>query len=56
MPRIINDDCIGCGACAPECPVSCIHEGTPIYKIDEAECIDCGACDPVCPTSAIVAK
>ncbi|MGE4321177.1 MAG: DUF362 domain-containing protein [Acholeplasmataceae bacterium] len=54
MPRRINDDCIACGACVPECPVDCISEGDPIYVIDEDICIDCGACQAVCPADAII--
>ena len=27
MAYKINEDCISCGACAGECPVSCISEG-----------------------------
>ena len=27
MAYQINDDCIKCGVCASECPVSCISEG-----------------------------
>jgi len=53
MPRIINDDCISCGACAGECPTNAIKEGGSIYEIDAAECIDCGACDSTCPVGAI---
>ena len=52
MAYIINDDCISCGACEPECPVNCITEGDSIYVIDGAECIDCGACADVCPTDS----
>jgi len=54
--RTITDDCLACGACAPECPVNAIHEGTPKYIIDEGECIDCGACEPICPVNAIIEK
>ena len=53
MSYIINNDCISCGACQPECPVDCIAEGDSIYVIDPDICIDCGACAPVCPTDAI---
>lgn len=52
MAYFINDDCISCGACEPECPTSCISEGDDIYIIDQDECIDCGACADVCPTDA----
>lgn len=52
MPYIINDSCIACGACEPECPVTAITEGDPKYIIDESACIDCGACASVCPVDA----
>ncbi|WP_019138028.1 MULTISPECIES: DUF362 domain-containing protein [Peptoniphilus] len=51
MAYVINDSCIACGACQPECPVSCISEGD-IYTIDENQCIDCGSCAAVCPVGA----
>ncbi|MDF2674200.1 MAG: ferredoxin [Clostridiales bacterium] len=47
----ISDACIACGACAAECPVSCISEGD-IYVIDASACIDCGNCANVCPVGA----
>lgn len=52
MAYFINTDCINCGACVPECPVSCISEGDSVHVIDENACIDCGACNGVCPTGA----
>ena len=52
MAYRINDDCINCGACESECPVSCITEGDTIYVIDEDVCTDCGACAEVCPVDA----
>ena len=54
MAYIINDNCISCGVCEPECPTSCISEGDPIYVINGPECIDCGACAGVCPVDACV--
>ncbi len=53
MAFFIEDSCIACGACQPECPVDCISEGD-IYVIDADSCIDCGACANVCPTGAPV--
>ena len=54
MAYKINEECINCGACSSECPVSCISEGESTYVIDESECIDCGACSDVCPVNAAV--
>ena len=55
MAHVITSDCISCGACEAECPVSCIKAGDATYIIDEAECTDCGACAGVCPVDAIKA-
>lgn len=52
MPYKINDNCISCGACAAECPVSCISVGDSKYVIDSDTCIDCGTCSGVCPVDA----
>ncbi|KAA5806729.1 DUF362 domain-containing protein [Thermoanaerobacterium thermosaccharolyticum] len=56
MAHIITDECISCGACAAECPVEAIHEGTGKYEVDANTCIDCGACEAVCPTGAVKAE
>jgi ferredoxin len=53
MPHKINDGCVACGSCMPECPVDAISEGDPIYFIDSDKCTDCGACAEVCPSEAI---
>jgi ferredoxin len=50
----INSNCINCGACVPECPVSCIAEGDNRYVISAEECISCGVCAGACPVDAIV--
>ena len=52
MAYRISEECINCGACEPECPVSCITEGDSIYEIDEDACTDCGSCANVCPVDA----
>jgi len=52
MAYVIDSNCISCGACEPECPVTCITSGDP-YVIDPDVCIDCGACAAVCPVDAI---
>ncbi|MCL1900826.1 MAG: 4Fe-4S binding protein [Firmicutes bacterium] len=53
MAYKINDECISCGACADQCPVTCILEGDTQYNIDAAVCISCGACADICPVNAI---
>ena len=50
MAYVINDDCISCGACASECPVSAISEGDGKYEIKGGGWRECGA--GVCPVSA----
>ncbi|MDR1766791.1 MAG: 4Fe-4S binding protein [Lachnospiraceae bacterium] len=53
MAYVISSDCVSCGACAAECPVSAISEGDSQYVIDADSCIDCGTCAATCPTGAI---
>ena len=53
MAYVIKEECIGCGACAAQCPVECIAEGDP-YVIDADACISCGNCAEVCPVGAPV--
>lgn len=53
---MINDNCISCGTCAEDCPVSCISEGDSKYVIDQDECIACGTCQSVCPNNAVDEK
>ena len=56
MAYTITDECINCGACAAECPVTCISAGDSKYVIDAEQCIECGNCANVCPVSAPVAE
>jgi len=60
MAMKITEECISCGACEPECPVSAISEGDEIYIIDPAVCVECKGhydsprCVEVCPVDCIV--
>lgn len=56
MAYTIGSECISCGACSSDCPVSCISQGDDIYVIDENACIDCGSCSESCPVGAISQK
>ena len=49
MAYVISDDCIACGTCIYECPIS---EGDK-YSINPEMCTDCGTCADACPTEAI---
>ena len=52
MAYAIGEECISCGTCAAECPVSAISEGDGKYEINADTCIECGACAGVCPVGA----
>ena len=52
MAYKINEDCISCGACEPECKNGAIKEGDTQFQIDPAKCEDCGKCAEVCPVNA----
>lgn len=53
MARVISDECLSCGSCEGECPVSAISAGAEHYQVDPEVCIDCGACEAICPVGAI---
>jgi ferredoxin len=60
MAYLINDECIACDACRPECPNDAIAEGDPLYTINPDLCTECigffdePQCVAVCPTDACV--
>ena len=54
MAYVINDECIMCGTCEPECPEGAISEGDGLYVIDASLCTECATCVDVCPTGAIL--
>ena len=49
---IDKDVCLGCGACASECPVEAISEADGKYEINPDTCIGCGSCESTCPVGA----
>ena len=50
----INDQCTGCTACAPQCPVDAISgERKGLHVIDQEACIRCGVCRDVCKFDAV---
>jgi ferredoxin len=53
MAYKISNECVSCGACAPNCPVEAISQGDTQYVIDASKCVDCGSCVEACPMQAI---
>ncbi|MFZ4704195.1 MAG: YfhL family 4Fe-4S dicluster ferredoxin [Candidatus Methylumidiphilus sp.] len=59
MSLIINDECINCDVCEPECPNGAISQGESIYEINPALCTECVGhfdkpqCMEVCPVDCI---
>ncbi|HJN02117.1 MAG: YfhL family 4Fe-4S dicluster ferredoxin [Nitrospinota bacterium] len=60
MALLINDECVNCGVCEPECPNEAISEGDDLYIIDWAKCTECVGhhedpqCIEVCPVDCIL--
>jgi NADH:ubiquinone oxidoreductase subunit F (NADH-binding)/(2Fe-2S) ferredoxin/NAD-dependent dihydropyrimidine dehydrogenase PreA subunit len=51
---IISDKCVGCTACARNCPQNCITgKVKQPHVIDQEKCIKCGLCFQKCKFSAI---
>ena len=59
MSLIIDDECINCDVCEPECPNGAITQGDEIYIIDPELCTECVGhhdtpqCIEVCPVDCI---
>ncbi len=54
--RILEDECIGCGACVPVCSTGAITFDDDEMKavVDREECVGCEDCIPLCAVDAIV--
>lgn len=52
MAYRITDACTACGLCLDVCPIGAVHEGDPVYVIDDT-CCDFEECVLECPEEAI---
>lgn len=55
--KVVEDLCIGCGACDFTCPTGALEKTDSflgLFAIDPFTCDDCGQCVPACPVVAIV--
>ena len=59
MALLIEDSCINCDMCDPECPNEAISMGENVYEIDVNKCTECighydkPTCVSVCPIDCI---
>ncbi len=59
MALFINEECINCDVCEPECPNKAISQGEDIYEINPELCTQClghydePQCQIVCPVACI---
>ena len=60
MALLIENSCINCDMCDPECPNEAITFGAEIYEIDTDLCTECvgfydkPTCIAVCPINCII--
>ncbi len=50
MAMLIQEDCISCGKCEPDCPNQAIHPGDSCYVIETSRCTECvgASTEPTC--------
>ena len=56
MIEVIDQSCVGCGACLKACAYGAIRIVDKLAVIDAEKCTLCGACVQACPFDAIVIR
>jgi uncharacterized protein len=52
-PQVNQENCVGCGLCAKNCPQQAIKVTKKKASIDKKKCVGCGECYIVCRNKAI---
>ena len=52
-PHVVQERCVGCGACRKNCAHSAITITDRKASIDHSKCVGCGRCIGVCPMDAV---
>ncbi|MGI6013203.1 MAG: DUF362 domain-containing protein [Oscillospiraceae bacterium] len=52
-PKVIQQDCTGCGLCTEVCPVGAITVKEKTASVDSKQCIRCFCCQELCPSGAV---
>ncbi len=56
MIEVLNEKCVGCGACIRACAYDAIRIEDKLAIIDADKCVLCGACVSACPFDAILLR
>ncbi|MDD4310354.1 MAG: electron transfer flavoprotein subunit alpha [Candidatus Cloacimonetes bacterium] len=56
MIEVLNEKCIGCGACIRACAYDAVKVEDKLAIIDTDKCVLCGACVAACPFEAILIR
>ena len=53
FPKLVPEECVGCGKCAGICPAKAIVMKNKHPRIDRGKCIHCFCCQEFCPKGAL---
>lgn len=53
VPKVNEEECTACGACADACPAGVIEVGDVATIANPDDCAECGSCVDECPVGAI---
>lgn len=54
LAQIDKEKCVGCGACAKQCPCEAITLSAGYAEVITGKCDGCGCCVDCCPAEAVM--